>query len=651
MLNLKPRQITQNIILLPLIMISLQCCYLFVALFGSGLFFEKTVLITAFCILFAWGFAFIKKTRKTGIDLRNKWNLILIVCLILFCLFFIQQSWFFHYLRLDVLKQFFKGYTHIDPLWHAVHAESILTNGYPSLLQNSEQFRAYHCFSHYIIAGISRLLDLPAIITYNYLYPVIFFPLFLFFSIKTLSICKNYFNKESSLEFIDYLFMLTVFLGIFSKQIIQKDIWGFFMPIPLFGSESSLISLVILLAYCPVIKFLSEKIKGFNTVNLYFLIPVFIVIISYTKLSAGFIFCLGCCYYVFRKYLFKEIKCLLFIEYLLVFCLFYWINYRFLAGTGSSSGSGGGLDIKLFAYVRRRDSIFHWFAHYIFLFLPVVIILKETYRGSKIKEFLFSKRTIFQEMVFLLMLAACLPGVFLEIHGGSAAYFFIPVYLFSWILFLSSGILSKISVFSVSFIKREKTLAKIPAVPGILLFLYFSLIICNINFPRTVVETMRGRMHVSGVLQDIPGSVKRLFSPVELLEDSNYIMFNKIRKEVSEAPQDYCIYLSGNSDLFVRYDNYYRKNPNMNYCLRSNLAVSAYLGLPIINSVYMDGDMYYRADGKLLGERSQFQAYSLPPAVCGEKITEENMIERARELDKKYIVVIRQHSYSIVNVN
>ena len=86
--------------------------------------------------------------------------------------------------------------------------------------------------------------------------------------------------------------------------------------------------------------------------------------------------------------------------------------------------------------------------------------------------------------------------------------------------------------------------------------------------------------------------------------------------------------------------------------LRSNLAISAYLGLPIINSVYRDEKgIYYRSDGKLLGDRSRFQAYSLPPAVCKEKVTEENMIERARELGKKYIVVIRQNSYSIVNVN
>ena len=72
--------------------------------------------------------------------------------------------------------------------------------------------------------------------------------------------------------------------------------------------------------------------------------------------------------------------------------------------------------------------------------------------------------------------------------------------------------------------------------------------------------------------------------------------------------------------------------------------------MPIINSIYKDGDYFYRGDGRLYGTYEDFHGYSLPPPVCGKKITRANMEEYARAIGKKYIILIRNNSYSMVKI-
>ena len=128
-------------------------------------------------------------------------------------------------------------------------------------------------------------------------------------------------------------------------------------------------------------------------------------------------------------------------------------------------------------------------------------------------------------------------------------------------------------------------------------------------------------------------------------------IFADVNEKIKQSPADYCVFLSDNTDFAKRYDNYLLLGHPQNYYIRPYLAISAYLGLPVINSVYERNGYFYRGDGKIFGDYNKITGYSLPPALCDKKITKDNMIERAKMLDKKYIIVIENNYYSIVNVN
>lgn len=669
------KRLTQNTFLLPLIMISLQCCYLFVALFGSGFFFEKTVLTVAALLLLIWGGCFIVSALRRKNFSINLLNILLIVICIVFCMEFIRFSWFGIYLRLDATRNFFEGITFIDTLYHSAIAESILTNGYPSIQQNAPTALGYHCLSHIAVAGISGLLRLPCFITYNYLFPLIFIPVFLFLMQRVLLIGKGCFSGISEIRFVEYVILLAAAGGFFTKGI-QKFI-GCNINVGIYNSESTLVSLILILTYFCLISAGYKKHCISENINLWIIIPVFIVLLSAAKISTGFIFASGACYYLFRKYIFRDRKFFLIFLYIAVFILYYFLINKLSVKYPAPSGN-------IENNIEKVSTLFHYVKsycngmpgavlHYLFLFFPCVVLL---FTDKKIISpgFIKNRESIFQEMIFLLMVGACLPGILLTIHGGSAFYFVLPVYISAWLMFLSCDIPYRFVKYSIlshiplldfkgtfNFYKLNRNI-KIRSRDILLTFIIVCLILLgckNILFEKNIKNILQARISTHQFKKDIIGNMKKYFNKEDpaRLYSMEYLLFNDLSAKIRQNKKDYCVFLTEESDFINKYDDILLKYESYSqvYLIRPYLAVSAYLGIPVLNSVYEkninDITYFYRGDGRPFGDRSRFQAYSIPPAVCKEKVTEENMIERARELGKKYIVVIRQNSYSIVNVN
>jgi len=644
------QNITQNIFLLPFIMAFLQFCFLFVALFGSGYFFELKVLFVSGGLIVLWGVFFICSWKNNNCTISWK-SLLLILLFCCFCLVIIRHIWFFSYLRVDALKTFFEGKTHIDTIYHSVHAESIITHGYPSLLLNSDSFHAYHCFSHYLIAWLSIILGLPCLITYNYIYPIVFFPLFFYLFQKTVLIGKLFFSKNDSLWLIDYLLIMCVIYGFFRVSV-QKKI-GYYLYSDICNSETVLISLVILFIYFVTINIGFKKIRNFENINCYVAIPLAIIVLSYTKLPVGFIFLLGASYYTFRKYLFINIKAFCFCEYFFLWFLFNYILYSFsssYSGTIQPEETG----LTFFYYVKKY--CFHgqvkWaLSHYSFLLLPSILIIIFSRKKIFVKDFISNRKTIFQEMCFFLIIASFLPGIFYKINSDSSFGFIIPVYFLSWILFLSYNLPQKLYCYYIYICKNNIIVFKSPIVLLILILFFSSFVINDLKLSSSVVVTMRSRISLVGFRQDILGKLKELFLPVNILQDENYNILNQSRALlVKRDIKEYCVFLSPEFDIISRYDLSKHKPPNIAYFMRPYWAVSGYLGIPVMNGIYEDNGLFYRGDGKLLGTYNDFPGYGLPPALCDKKITKENMIERAKFLNKKHIIVINKHSYEIVDV-
>lgn len=612
----------QNYYILPLIIALVQFCFLSVALFGSRFNIENKVLIVSFLFVCLWGILFFADiVRKKNFTI-NISNILLIILFFLLCLNIIRQSWFVNYLRIDAIQRFFEGKTFIDTLYHSAICESIVTNGYPSIQQNAPFFLSYHCLSHYLIAGISQLLIIPCFVAYNYLFPIIFIPLFLYLLQKVALIGKSYFSGINELSFIDYIILAGACCGFVTKQ--QQLNLGCNFNVNIYNSESCLLAIILLLLYFCLINKGYRNIRSFDNINLFVLIPIYILILSYTKISFGVIFALGASYYVFRKYLFNDKKWFLFVGYCGVFVIYY-IFIRKIAPSYSGSAATAQNDFILFHYVRTKcRNLFYIFLHYGVLFLPIIAtILLRT--PEILKDILkYKKENVFVEMIFLLMVGACLPGIFMNIHGGSAFYFVIPVYICSWILLISYNV-------PAALIQKHVRIGQ----------LWFTLL--TVMIVLTCARNMKAYNSVSQTL-------KARMTSAQIAKDKEYLAFNQIRKEIVENRKDFCVFLSDDSDMISRFDSALKEtSPKIYYC-RPYLAVSAYLGVPVINSIYEKDGYFYRGDDKEYGGYGEFKAYSMPPAVCGEKVTEENMIEKAKAINKKRIILINRNNYSVITV-
>ena len=617
---MKDNKVLQNYYFLPLFLCVFQFCFLIVALLGGGYAFEKKILIISFLLVCLWGMLFVSNCiQKKSFEI-NRYNVFLAIVFTLLSLNLIRQSWFSNYLRLDAVQRFFEGKTFIDTLYHSAIAESIVTNGYPSIQQNAPIFLSYHCLSHYLVAGISKALSIPCFVTYNYLFPIIFIPLFLFLIQRVALIGKSYLSGINELSFIDYIILAGTCCGFVTKQ--QQLNLGCNFNVNIFNSESCFLAIILLLLYSCLINRGYRSLKSFDNINLFILIPIFIFALSYAKISFGVIFTLGTSYYVFRKYILKDKKWFLFIGYCGVFIAYYMLNRQF---SYSDPSAATPRDFILFHFVRTKcKNLIYIFLHYCFLFFPIVLAM--CLSKTKILKDIFSykKETIFWEMCFLLMLGACLPGIFMNIHGGSAFYFVIPVYIFSWILFISYDVPSTLMQKNIQAGR-----------------------ICLVLLAVLVVVTCGRNMKLYNSLKQ---TYKAHISVATTVADNEYILFNQIRNMISDDRQNYCIFLADDSPLINRFDSSLKKASPKVYNCRPYLATSAYLGVPVINSIYERNGRFYRGDDKEYGLYKDFASYSMPPAICGEKMTELNMEEVAKNINRSHVIVLRDSCYSIINI-
>lgn len=652
------KEVSQNIFFLPLVLSIIQYCFLFVALINSGYYFANKVLLVSFLIVLVWIGLFLNATRYHK-SYKNIQNIILLIMFCLIAFYCIRMTWFSHYLSIGAIDDFFKGKTFIDPLYHSTLAQSIVTNGYPSVQQNAPVFLFYHSFAHYLIAYLSIFLSLPCFITLNYLFPVLIIPLFLYLLQKSTIIAKNYLKKIKQLTIADYFLIGGLVFSFGQKKFLDKI--GF-VNYSYLLSESCLISIVLMLVYLCIINWGYSKYKSFYLVNFFFLIPLFILGLSFAKISTGCIFCAGICYFIFRKYKILSFNILLVFLYAGVFGGYYYLSGKFPASYPANDTVAG--NFTLFHYILNYSKNPLWgIFHYIFYFLPIVLIVfyNHTQRLFIIHKPCSDKTTLFVELVIVLALIGCLPGILLQIEGGSAFYFYIPVYFLSWLLFIGTTTLSAIEnkmakwkyKGEVTFFSKNDTICKINLLVFIFIFTIIPLTLSqeagNKRIYTMIKTTVASRIDPSHFRKEFKSKIVKLFEPVNLIKDKNYIIFNDIINRTKNSKADYCIFISDNS-LINRYDYYTRGYSGRNRLLYGNLAITAYLGIPIINSLYIKNDIFYRGDKLKLGKLEDIAGYSMPPIICGDRVTDENMIEYAKKIGKKKIIILENNSYKIVDV-
>lgn len=617
--NTKP---IYNIFLFSCVICFVQFCFIFVATIRTGYYFADKVLFASFFSFVIWLFLFLFQDIKNKSVLRFD---ILKISSILFAFalgfFFVKLEWFYGYLNLDPVLYLMKGRSHIDTLFHSAIAESYITNGFPSINFNEPILLKYHTFSHFLIAVLSKILDIPAFIFYNYLFPIFSIPLYVFLVQYSLFEIKKMLKVEQNFSFWDSVFLF-LFLG-------------FFLIHSLYISESCLVSVIFMLLGLNLILKSKNIFIARISLSSIILVPVFIFLVSWGKISCGMIFTGFFCYYLFRE----NIKSINNWGLIILYAVTFVFSYKCFSNTSGTDSS----KITLFHFARNyltlKTSVFYYFSQLIPALLCLIFVVKEKFLS---KEYFKNRENILPETMLVASIVSFLPGIFLTIGGGSAAYFCIPAFVLNLLILWGYDIPNRL-VYSLSKLGRKFLFASI-----------FSIciwsVICVSDPFHNIITTLKINTDFSYKQQTTyTEKLKECFKPALGKKIPLYKSMEKIRDISKNNRKDFCVFID--DDCYF-YDIYGHDKNSPHYGLKECFALTSYIGLPVINALYTDGEYSYRGDGENIGQNGVNEYYGIGSVKKhSQKITKDNMREFARSIGKSNIIVVTKDSFYIVDCN
>lgn len=361
----------------------------------------------------------------------------LIVYILALC-YMIYAVWGWGYLSLNPIKHFCDGTMRSDTLTHSAFAGSIATYGYPTTLINDLSTVHYHLFSHYIMGIGSRALGIPTIFIYCFIYPILFIPFFSFLILAVSSKAKAIVSKKNGINIYDMIVVCASVMGIVPIEVHSAFGGG---KISNILSESYFIGNTVLLLYFLIIMNLDLGKIEIRRVTLLILNPIFIFVLFYSKSSLGILFTVGIILYLLRNH-YAEIK------YYFVY-LFYGGVFLFSVYIGNPRGAKE-FEVKPFTYLEKwvLGGSASWALFLVVNFSSVIFLAITKYieEGCNLKKLLFDKKNIFIQLLAVISVISIIPGMFLDIVGGSAGYFFLSIPFFAACLIVGNDIPYKISM-------------------------------------------------------------------------------------------------------------------------------------------------------------------------------------------------------------
>ena len=535
----------------------------------------------------------VEKDESTGMCIKCRLVIVLIMAYFI-GIFLAHLVWNSGYLSLVPYERIDNGSQHIDHLFHGSIAESWRRALYPSTLLNDERYLAYHTFSHLLMGTIAGIMGMPSFIVYCYLYPILFYPLHCFSALLAISSAKAYFEGKSDVQFLDIIVVGLYFFGV-TDNIASYGVWKASFHL----SESFLIAntisfLVYALTFYALRKWSSSR--RLMAVYCTVIIPVAIFVISWSKISVGFIFTAGIMYYVFRSHIrdfkFWLLDILYLVEYVVCLRLF---NYS-------------GRDIS-----GRILSRFRWFAfkdwisgglgiggHYIILSLMTMLFIGlEIYINRFKWSDVRAGRTIWVEDIIIMSMLAFLPGAIINI-GSNAAYFSFAIEIPSLVLLCGHNYIN---------IDEE---AKGALKPLIYVVCFSWCIWMGYHHKPADPLTAITNEHASNLSA----------------------MLLEIRDTVGKNPEDYTIYLDTDSVV----------SQIFTYDRAAVYVCPAMTSVGVINATFAEEGAHYTYAGGAVDE-----GYGLNMVDNGH-LSYEDAISVARERGKKYLIHFTSVGYEIVNL-
>ncbi|MCR4938114.1 MAG: hypothetical protein K5987_08165 [Lachnospiraceae bacterium] len=589
-----------SIFLVPCIVCMIIVCFLCRGIIETYPRFGGRCVLFALCTLVFWFVLFILHQKKMNNDKNRglciKCSLFPVVIIGTFIGFFLAYvSWGSGYLTLMPYEQIDNNGAHIDSMFHSSIAEGWLHRGYPSTMLNDERYLSYHTFSHLLFAIISGIIHIPAFTAYNFLYPVIFMPLYCFSIMFAVTMAKKYFAGGSYVQFLDL-----IVIGLFVFGVTDNiDAYGVKKNSFLI-SESFLIANTLSLLFCGITFGSMKNCGGKKTQVLYYsiIVPLEIFIISWSKISTGFIFTVAAMYLVFRCGIKNKIIWILDIIYLTVFAICLKLYGSYVSGGYHSTL------LSLIGILPLRHTMgagLRWYAgHYLILSLMTILFIFFEIKNNKFSwKDIREGKTIWIECIILMSLMAFAPSALLNVGYSDAVYFSFCIEIPSLVLLCGHDY--------IDIDKDAKGLLK-PLVYAV--SLGWCLWMGYHHKPDNPISLITNE-HESN-LSDI---------------------FFEIRDAVGDKPEDYTIFIE--PDSFV--SKVYPEGK------KTIFVCTAMTGVSVMNATYTEGGRYYAYNGDVV------ERYGMDDVSNG-KITYDDAADIAKSRGKKHIIHLEKSEYEIIDL-
>ena len=597
------------IIVMPAIISAVLTTFLFYGLFVTDCPYKNKIIPFACFLLFLWIAAAIivlwlpSKTKSYYDTNEQKQSLLIniafIVLALIISVYFAFKIWGIGYLSLSPIARINNGIQHQDTLYHSTIAESFSRSFIPSALINDETYLHYHTFSHFLVNIFARMLSIPAFIAYNYIFPIVFLPLYIFAQILAMFSAKKVFvGSAAILNTFDLLVIATFNMGIISNNILGKYAIS---KASYIASESYLVgNTLAFLFYSVLLLNIYRKPNEKNKFMLLLIgIPSMIFFVSWSKISIGMLFAISILYYFFRMKI-KSIKYWCFNIY---YGLVYLVCIK-LFNNGAGIYSNIKDSFRLFAFSDYCSGSLGIAGHYLLLsVMSILFIIFEIkchqYNLTDIKN----RKTIWIEEILIISLFAFLPGALLVINGGSAGYFSYFVETPAMIMLCGHDYINK----AASHLHKEKAV-----------FLLTAVLWCAIIGISACFNTLEKKNLITAD------------------NDSGfYDEMMEIREMAGDTPELYIFYLDSDAKAVDIFSD-----------SLSNLYVyPALTRIGVINASYCwDDGKYYTFTDKNVG------AYGLKDVKNG-KLSFDEALKKAREMGKEKIIHVTKEGYEIVECN
>ena len=561
------------------------------------------------------------------------------------CLFaFVMVYSFMDYDRLMMNNDqgfidYLNGKTNIDYLFQAAQTESITNFGYPSLLHIYPKFIKYHSAIFFIFAGLSVLTNIPVLMLFHYVYPLLAGPLFFFLLLKLTIEIRKYLSLENELDISDIL-IISIFLTGNMGIMIYGYYFGLFVP-TIILSNSMLLGMdcliaVALFVFVSIRKGFLQK-KYFRIILALIIIPITLLLCTLAKVTAG-CFYLGILFVILftnkNHYKFRYVESILMLFYVLLFFVF-CIN--FVNGSGGKyfnfinidkgcvnytiTNSRSALRLVPFAFLRSY-SLFRNILLIIMTWGPVALYLYFSgWFGNNVK---ITYNKMLGNMLLLSSIGMWIPPLLIDIHGHSGVFFFLIPYVFSILLCCA---------------------IRIPKI----LFLYIptqyrKLFLIIMVIPLLFISGMSICKFINSFYLLFVNRINTSFSQYEITNNKLYESLRITREFAKKNSKDTICYINQTSPFLH------------NNGKATSLLLQAYIGLPVLNGFwYENGELFVYGikNGKSYitksVTRSGVHAYGLDgwKKFHDGPIDQEEALTIARKMGYKNIILFCNNTISI----